>query len=92
MNQCYKQQRKTKTSQILGGLLLHDVHAMRVRFWKSTTDHIDEFLHVFDVTHELIMTFFFGGFGMELVLREERVDELPIGTIRDIDTSDRAEF
>ena len=65
---------------------------MRVRFWKSTTDHIDEFLHVFDITHELIMTFFFGGFGMELVLREERVDELPIGTIRNIDTSDRAEF
>ena len=92
MNQYYKQQHKTKTSHIRGGFLLHDVHAMRVRFWKSTTDHIDEFLHVFDITHELIMTFFLRGFGMELVLREERVDELPIRTIRDIDTSDRTEF
>jgi hypothetical protein len=68
------------------------MHTVWVWFWETTSDHMDEFFHVFDVTQLLIMTFFFCGFGMELVLREEGEDELPIGTIRDINSSDCPEL
>ncbi len=55
-------------------------------------DHGEEFLHMFDVTELLLMAFFLGSFCMELVSREEGVDELPVGTIRYIDSSDLSDL
>ncbi len=68
------------------------MHIIALCHRNRTFDHIEVFLHMFDITHLLIVAFFFGCFGMELILREKCIDELPVGAIRHIDPTDSTYF
>ena len=72
--------------------LLNVIHEMFFDFWNLAFEHVEEFFEVFDISHLLIVTLSFRGVGMEFELREEGIDELPVGTIRNFDLSDFSQF
>lgn len=68
------------------------MHSTTLDGWNLDTNHRKEFFHMFDVSNLLFMTFLFCSLGMELVASEKCVYELPVGTIRDIYTTDCPDF
>lgn len=45
-----------------------------------------------DIAKLLLMPFFFCGFCVEFILRQKCIDELPVGTIRHINSTDSTDF
>jgi hypothetical protein len=68
------------------------MHAILLLSRDLATHHLEELLEVFDVEKLLIMALRLGSLGVELVLGQERIDELPICTIRCLHMSDCADF
>ena len=68
------------------------MHAVLILSRDLATHHREELLEVFDVQDLLIMTLRLGSLGVELVLGQERIDELPIRAVRGLHLSDRTEL
>ena len=77
----------------LGGVFLWDMmHIWSFRARNFTSYHREILSHMLDIAKLLFVSFFFRGFCVELVLRQECIDELPVGTIRHVDSTDGADF
>lgn len=70
------------------GFFLHLMHIIFFLGWDFTSHHREELVEVFDVEYLLFVAFFFGCLGVELVLGEECIHELPVCTIRCLHMSD----
>jgi hypothetical protein len=68
------------------------MHAILLLSRNLTAHHREELLEVFDIEELLIVALCLGSLGVELVLGQERIDELPICTVRGLHLSDRTDF
>lgn len=68
------------------------MHAILLLSRNLAAHHREELLEVLDVEDLLIVTLRLGRLGVELVLGQECIDELPIRAVRGLHLSDRTDF
>jgi hypothetical protein len=76
----------------LRAFLLYLMHAILLLSRDLAAHHREELLQMLDIEELLIVTLRLGRLGVELVLGQECIDELPIGAVRRLHLPDRAEL